>query len=73
MEWVEDRVLVSSHCTASVGNTRVTDLTFVNGAFILAKSMEVLVMIFDPLHEVIKPLEGFMFPRLTPRLVYFEA
>ncbi len=36
-----------SHCGASIGNTRVTDLVFADDPVILAKSLEVLVISQD--------------------------
>ena len=56
MESVLDRVVDQSHCGASIGNTRVTDLVFADDAVILAESLEVLVMALEALHEEAKPL-----------------
>ena len=50
------RVTDQSHCGASVGNTRVTDLIFADDAVLLAESLEVLVMALEVLHEEAKPL-----------------
>ena len=56
MDWVLGRVVDQSHCGASVGNTRVTDLVFADDAVILSESLEVLVMALEALHEEAKPL-----------------
>ena len=40
-----------SHCGASVGNTKITDLVFADDAAILAESLKVLVMALEALHE----------------------
>ena len=45
-----------SHCGASVGNTKITDLVFADDAAIYAESLEVLVMALEVLHEEVKPL-----------------
>ncbi len=39
MDWVLGRAVDQSHCGASVGNTRVTDLVFADDAVILAESL----------------------------------
>ena len=51
MDWVLGRVVEQSHCGASVGNTKITDLVFADDAAILAESLEVLVMALEALHE----------------------
>ena len=56
MDWVLGRVVDQSHCGASIGNTKITDLVFVDDAVIFAESLEVLVMAFQALHEEAKPL-----------------
>ena len=56
MDWVLDRVVDQSHCGASVGNTKITDLVFADDAVILAESLEVLVLALEALHEDAKPL-----------------
>ena len=56
MDWVLGRVVDQSHCGASVGNTKVTDLVFADDAVLLAESLEVLVMALEALHEEAKPL-----------------
>ena len=56
MDWVLGRAVDRSHCGASVGNTKVTDLVFADDAVIFAESLEVLVMALDALHEEAKPL-----------------
>ena len=43
MDWVLGRVVDQSHCGASVGNTKITDLVFADDAVIFAESLEVLV------------------------------
>ena len=45
-----------SHCGASVGNTKITDLVFADDGAIFAESLEVLVMALEALHEEVKPL-----------------
>ncbi len=56
MDWVLGKVADQSHCGASVGNTKVSDLVFADDAVILAESIEVLVMALEVLHEEAKPL-----------------
>ena len=56
MDWVLGRVVEQSHCGASVGNTKITDLVFADDAAIFAESLEVLVMALEALHEEVKPL-----------------
>ena len=56
MDWVLGKVADQSHCGASVGNSKVTDLVFADDAVILAESLEVLVMALEVLHEEAKPL-----------------
>ena len=58
MDWVLSRVVNESHCGASVGNTKITDLVFADDTVIFAESLEVLVMVLEALHEEAKPL-GF--------------
>ncbi|KAG0714904.1 Solute carrier family 22 member 13 [Chionoecetes opilio] len=45
-----------SDCGSSLGNTKITDLVFVDDAVIFANSLEVLVMALEALHEEAKPL-----------------
>ena len=40
----------------SVGNTKITDLGFADNAVIFVKSLEVLVMALEALHEESKPI-----------------
>ena len=56
MDWILGRVVDQSHCGASVGNTKITDLVFADDAVIFAESLEVLVMALEVLHEEAKPL-----------------
>ncbi|KAG0713677.1 hypothetical protein GWK47_015678 [Chionoecetes opilio] len=56
MDWVLDKVVDQSDCGASVGNTKITDLVLADDAVIFAKSLEVLVMALEALHEEAKPL-----------------
>ena len=56
MDWVLGRVVEQSNCGASIGNTKITDLVFVDDAPIFAESLEVLVMVLDALLEEVKPL-----------------
>ena len=56
MDWVLGRVVDHSHCGASVGNTKITDLVFADDAVIFAESLEVLVIAFEALDEEAKPL-----------------
>lgn len=44
------RAVDLSHCEASIGNNRVTDLV-VNDAMILAESLEVLMLALEAMHE----------------------
>ena len=54
MNWVMGRFVDQSHCEASVGNTKITDLVFADDAVIFAESLEVLVMALEALHEKTK-------------------
>ena len=45
-----------SHCGASVGKTKITNLVFADDAVIFAESLEVLMMVLEALHEETKPL-----------------
>ena len=56
MDWVLGTVVDQSHCGASVGNTKITDLVFVDDAVIFAELLEVLVVALKVLHEEAKPL-----------------
>ena len=56
MDWVLGKVVDQSHCGASVGNNKISDLVSDDDAIILAVSIEVLVMAFEALHEETKPL-----------------
>lgn len=56
MDWILGKVVDRSHCGASVGNTRVTDLAFADDAVILAESLDVLVVALEALNEEAKPL-----------------
>ena len=59
MDWVLGRVVEQSHCGASVGNTKITDLVFADDAAIFAESLEVLVMALEALHEELAT-QGFL-------------
>ena len=50
MDWVLGRVVDQSHCGASVGNTKITDLVFADDAVIFTEWQEVLVMALEALH-----------------------
>lgn len=50
--------LDQSHCKASIGNTRITDLVFADYAIILAKSLNVLALALEALRNGAKLL-GF--------------
>ena len=56
MDWVLGRVVNQSHCGASVGNTKITDLIFADDAVIFAESLEDLVMALEALHDDSKSL-----------------
>lgn len=56
MDWVLGKVVDQSHCGASVGNAKITDLVFADDAVILAESLGVLVLALETLHEDAKPL-----------------
>ncbi|KAG0722252.1 hypothetical protein GWK47_044827 [Chionoecetes opilio] len=56
MDWVLGKVVDQSDCGASLGNTKITDPVFADGAVIFAESLEVLVMALEALHEEAKPL-----------------
>ena len=56
MDWALGRVVEQSHCGASVGNTKITDLVFADDAVIFAEFLEVLVKALEALHEEAKPL-----------------
>ncbi|KAG0727365.1 hypothetical protein GWK47_034802 [Chionoecetes opilio] len=68
MDWVLDKVVDQSDCGASVGNTKITDLVFVDDAVIFAESLEVLVMALEALREEAKPLD-LRSPGLRPRIL----
>ena len=56
MDWILGKVVDQSHCGASVGNTKITDLAFADDAVLFAESLDVLVMALNTLHEEAKPL-----------------
>ena len=56
MDWVLGRVVDQSHCGASVGNTKITDLVFADDAVIFAETLEILKLALGALHEEAKPL-----------------
>ena len=56
MDGILGRVVDQSHCRASVGNTKITDVVFTDDAVIFAESLEVLMMALEALHEETKPL-----------------
>ena len=56
MDWILGKVVDQSHCGASVGDIRVTDLAFADDAVLLAESLDVLVMALEALNEEAKPL-----------------
>ena len=56
MDWVLGRVVNQSHCGASVGKNKITDLVFADDALIFVESLEVLVMTLKALHKEAKPL-----------------
>ena len=56
MDWVLGRFVKQSHCGASVGNIKITDLVFADDAAISTESVEVLVMALEALHEEVKAL-----------------
>ena len=68
MDWVLGSAANQSHCGASVGNTKITDLVFADDAVIFAESLEVLLIALEVLYEETKPL-GLQFsgPRLRFR------
>ena len=45
-----------NHYGAPVGNTKITDLVFADNAVVFTKSLEVLMMDLEALHEEAKPL-----------------
>ena len=47
MDSILGRVVDQSHCGASVGNTKITDLVFADDAVIFAESLNVLVMALE--------------------------
>ena len=56
MDWVLGKVVDQSHCGASVGNAKITDLVFADDVVILAESLEVLMLALEALHDDAKPL-----------------
>ena len=59
-DWVLGRVVEQSHCGASVGNSKITDLVFADDAAIFAESLEVLVKALEALHEKGETLWSFL-------------
>lgn len=51
MNWVLCKISDDSRCGVSVGNIKVTDRVFADDAFLLGKSLEVLVMAFEVMPE----------------------
>ena len=56
MDWVLGRVVEQSHCGASVGKTKITDLVSAYDAAIFAESLEIVVMSLEALHKEMKTL-----------------
>ena len=56
MDWKLGIVVNQSHCGASIGNTKITDLAFVDDVVIFAESLEVLVMAVETLHEEVEAI-----------------
>ncbi|XP_069993131.1 uncharacterized protein [Penaeus vannamei] len=55
MDWILGRATVQSHCGATLGNIKVTDLDFANDA-ILSESLETLVVALSAFRNEVKPL-----------------
>ena len=56
MYWLLGRVVDQSHCWPSVGNTKITDLVFADGAVIFTESLKVLVVTLKAQREKAKSL-----------------
>ena len=56
MDWVLGNVVDQSHCGASVGNTKITELVFADDAVIFAESLKILAMALEAQHKEMKSL-----------------
>ena len=56
MDWILGRTVNRSHCGASVGDVKITDLDFADDAVIFAESLEVLALTLEVLREEAEPL-----------------
>ena len=56
MDWMLGRATVKSHCGATLGNVKVTDLDFTDDVAILSESLETLVVALDAFSNEAKPL-----------------
>ncbi|XP_069971442.1 uncharacterized protein [Penaeus vannamei] len=56
MDWILGRATVQSHCGATLGNIKVTDLDFADDVAILSESLETLVAALDAFSNEAKPL-----------------
>ena len=56
MDWILGRATIQSHCGATLGNIKVTDLDFADDVAILSKSLETLVVALEAFNNEVKPL-----------------
>ena len=56
MDWILGRATVQSHCGATLGNIKVTDLDFADAVAILSESLETLVVALNAFSNELKPL-----------------
>ncbi|XP_069977695.1 uncharacterized protein [Penaeus vannamei] len=56
MDWILGRATIQSHCGATLGNIKVTDLDFADDVAILSESSETLVVVLDAYSNEAKPL-----------------
>ena len=72
MDWVLGRVVDQSHCGASVGNTKITDLVFADNAVIFTESLEVRAVLLRHCTRR-RNLKDFWSPGLRLRFRCLEA
>ena len=56
MDWILGRATIQSHCGATLGSIKLTDLDFADDVGILSESLETLVVALDAFSNEAKPL-----------------